>query len=296
MAIYLGDSGYVELRREGLNTRLSSILDADDVNVARRRFSFDFEPEAIITGDQLEIYTEDKSTLELVAGHNHPDGRWFCHVDQAGGVRLYNDFAGALNGEEADALPLVVPSRKIPIFAITRNRLYRCIAQVTDYSMTTSRETVDLTSLGEEFRTSYSSGLISGQGQLNCLWDYETSICADSAGGTDAERPQYLSQLVMRTQQGASFEGRFFLKGAGRQAVSGGNPQGADDAIWWEARCIVTNVAMAFSSSEPVRSTIDFITSGPIHLRTGAIPAHLLQEDRNAILQETGDLLELEDS
>jgi hypothetical protein len=271
-------------------------LDPDDVNVTRKRFSFDFEPEAIITGDQLEIYTEDKSTLELVDGHNHPDGRWFCHVDQAGGVRLYNDFASALNGEEADALPLVVPSRIIPIFAITRNRLYRCIAQVTDYSMTTSRETVDLTSLGEEFRTSFSSGLISGQGQLNCLWDYEASICADSAGGTDAERPQYLSQLVMRTQQGASFEGRFFLKGAGRAAISGGNPQGADDAIWWEARCIVTNVAMAFSSSEPVRSTIDFVTSGPIHLKTGAIPGYLLQENSDAILQESGEALELEDS
>jgi hypothetical protein len=295
MAIYLGDSGYVELRREGLNTRLVSTLDPDDVNVTRKRFSFDFEPEAIITGDQLEIYTQDGSTLELVDGHVYPDGRWYCHVDQAGGVRLYDDFASALNGEEVDALPLVVPSRSIPIYAITRNSLYRCIAQITDYSMTTSRETVDLTSLGEEFRTNFSSGLISGQGQLNCLWDYETSVCNDAAG-PNAERPQYLAQLVMRTQQGASFEGRFFLKGAGRSAITGGNPQGLDDAIWWEARCIITNVAMAFSASEPVRSTVDFVTSGPIHLRTGAVPGYLLQEDSNAILQENGDPLELEDN
>lgn len=295
MAIYLGDSGYVEIRREGLNTRLQSTLDPDDVNVTRKRFSFDFEPEAIITGDQLEIYTQDGSTLELVDGHIYPDGRWFCHVDQAGGVRLYDNFASALNGEESDALPLVVPSRSIPIFAVTRNSLYRCVAQVTDYSMTTSRETVDLTSLGEEFRTNFTSGLISGQGQLNCIWDYEASICNDPAGYV-AERPQYLAQLVMRSQQGASFQGRFFLKGAGRTAISGGNPQAADDAIWWEARCIVTNVAMAFSASEPVRSTIDFVTSGPIHLRTGAIPGYLLQENSDAILQESGELIELEDN
>jgi len=295
MAIYLGDSGYVEIRREGLNTSLQSTLDPDDVNVARRRFSFDFEPEAIITGDQLEIYTEDGSTLELVDGHVYPDGRWFCHVDQAGGVRLYDNFPDALNGEELNALPLVVPSRSIPIIARTRNSFYRCIAQVTDYSMTTARETVDLTSLGEEFRTNFASGLISGQGQLNCVWDYEASICNDPDGYA-TERPQYLAQLVMRAQQGASFEGRFFLKGAGRTAISGGNPQGEDDAIWWEARCIVTNVAMAFSASEPVRSTVDFVTSGPIHLRTGSVPGYLLQEDSAAILQENGDPIGLENN
>jgi hypothetical protein len=295
MAIYLGDSGFVEIKREGLNTRLTSSLDPDDVNVARRRFSFDFEPEAIITGDELEIVTQDGSTLELVAGHAFPDGRWYCNVDPAGGVRLYSNFSAALNGEEADALPLVVPSRNIPIFAETRNSLYRCIAQVTDYSMTTSRETVDLTSLGEEFRTSFTSGLISGQGQLNCLWDYEPSICGDT-GGPTSERPQYLSQLVMRTQQGASFLGRFFLKGPGRRALSGGNAEGANDALWWEARCIVTNVALAFSSAEPVRSTIDFVTTGPVHLRSGEIPAYLLLEDSSSLLQESGERIELEDS
>jgi len=294
MAIYLGDSGYVELKREGLNTRLTSTLDPDDVNVARRRFSFDFDPEAIITGDELEIVTQDGSILELVAGHAFPDGRWYCNVDPAGGVRLYSGFAAALNGEEADALPLVVPSRSIPIFAVTRNSLYRCIAQVTDYSMTTSRETVDLTSLGEEFRTSFTSGLISGQGQLNCLWDYEASICGDE-GGPTAERPQYLSQLVMRTQQGASFQGRFFIKGPGRTAISGGNADGANDALWWEARCIVTNVALAFSATEPVRSSIDFVTTGPVHLRSGEIPSYLLKEDSGSLLQESGERIQLED-
>jgi hypothetical protein len=295
MAIYLGDSGYVELKREGLNTKLVSTLDPDDVNVARKRFSFDFEVDSIITGDQLEIYTEDGSTLELVDGHVYPDGRWYCNVDQAGGVRLYNDFASALNGEEADALPLVVPSRSIPIYAVTRNSLYRCIAQVSDYSMTTARETVDLTSLGEEFRTNFSSGLISGQGQLNCLWDYEASTCNNTEGDTGAERSHYLAQLVMRTQQGASFDGRFFLKAPGRAAIDGGNSYGIDDAIWWEAKCVITNVAMAFSASEPVRSTVDFVTSGPIRLRTGAVPRYLLQEDSSAVLLETGDYhLELE--
>lgn len=293
MAIYLGDSGYVEIRREGLNSSLGSILDPGDVNVQRRRFSFDFDAGALVTGDRLQIRTTDGSTLELVDGHVYPDGTWYVNVDQAGGIRLYTTFAAAINGDESAALPLVVPSRNIPIVAVARDVSYRCLAQIQDYQLTTARETIDLTSLGDEFRTSYANGLISGQGVLNCLWDYEASVCSEDDAFRQ-ERPHYLAQLVIRTQQGASFLGRFLLKGDGRSATRGSNTGAIKDELWWEARCIITNVAFTFNPMQPISSSVEFVTTGQVRLRMGSLPGYLLQESGSYLLQESGELLELE--
>lgn len=291
MAIYLGDSGFIEIRRRGLNTQLGSQLDPDDVNVAAKRFSFDFDPQALITGDQIEIATEDGSNLELVAGHAFPDGRWYIHVDPAGGIRLFDDFNDAINGDKARALDLVAPSRRIPIAARTQNRSYRCVGQVQSYSVTTRRDTVDITSLGEEFRTQYASGLISGQGNLSCIWDYEPAMC--DGVEEDAERAHYFMQLLLRTEQGAAFEARLIMKRKGAQPVRG-NLAGRDEAVWLEALCIVTGVAMDFSSPEIITSQIEFVTTGPAKIKVGSIPAYLLQQNSDYLLQESGDRLELE--
>jgi hypothetical protein len=291
MAIYLGDSGYIELKREGLNTSLQSLLNPDDVEPSRRRFSFDFDVNALITGDQIEILATDGGDLELVLGHNYPDGIWYCSVDAVGGVRLYLRYEDAINGEESQALELVKPTRDIPILVRTQNRQYRCLAQVTSYQLTTSRDQVDLTSLGEEFRTGYTSGLISGQGSIACNWDYQSSICD---GFEEAEFGHYLAQLVLRTQQGAGFLGRFVIKGANSTAISGGGSSRQGEALWWEARCIITNVAMTFAPSEIVRSQVEFVTTGPVDLKFGTIPGYLLQESDDLILQEDGDGILLE--
>jgi hypothetical protein len=293
MAVYLGDSGYIELEREGLNTSLSSILDPGDVNVAQRRFSFDFDSGALITGDEIDIATTDGSTLELVDGHVFPDGRWFCHIDQAGGIRLYNNFADSINGERDQALPLVLPTRDIPIVVRTRNNEYRCIAQVSSYQMTTSRDSVDITSLGDEFRAGYANGLISGQGSLSCFWDYTASVC-EGRDPDSVEMPHYLAQLVLRTQQGCGFLGRFFLKGEGRTAINRTNQSSTDDTLWWDARCLVTNVATNFSADDIVTSTVEFVTTGPVRLKLGRLPSYLLQENSDSVLLESGAKLELE--
>ena len=276
MSIYLGDSGAIELERDSLNIPLHSLLDPDDVNVARRRFSFDFPTSSLITGDKLEIATLDGSTLELVDGHVYPDGHWFIHVDPAGGVRLYDDFADALTGGFDNALPLIAPSAPQAITAKTSDSEFRCIGQVREYSFTSSRETLDLTGLGEEFRRSYADGLITGQGTLTCFWDYKHELC----GGLDidSEVPNYLAQLVIRTQLGSDFVGRFYLK---RPEL---NSEGK--YLWYEARCIITNCSLQFAVGQPVFSTVEFVATEQFTLRMGTPPSYLLQEDGNKILQE----------
>lgn len=286
MSIYLGDGGFVELQRESLDVRLTSRLDPDDVNADRRRFSFDFEAGVLITGDRLAIGTIDGSTLELVAGHVYPDGLWYIHVDEAGGIRLYDNFADSLSGNYASALDLVVPTAAQDIYAELDDVNFRCIAKVQEYSISTTRETMDLTELGVEFRRQYANGLISGQGTLSCFWEYQHRLCDDSAPGR-SEVPHYLARLILRTQIGGSFVGRFFLH-------SPDGIQNQRDYLWYEAKCIITNCAMAVSPTQPVTTQIEFVTTGQFRLNAGQPPAYLLQESGDLILQEGGSGILLE--
>jgi hypothetical protein len=282
MGIYLGNQGFIQLRRSSLNTPLSSVLSPDDVNVARKRFSFDFDPSALVTGDQMEIRTEDGRNLELIAGHAAPDWLGFIHVDDAGGVRLYSTFADAINGDLGPAAALTAPSSPRTIEVRTISRAFIPLARVTEYQFTTSREAVDLTSLGDQHRRQFASGLISGQGTLSCLWEFERQLCDDECGPS-VELPHYFAQLVLRTQLGSNFEGKFFIY------------SGSDESVWWDCPiCVVTNVAFTFSPTQPIRTTVEFVTSGPVALKMGIPPAFLLKEDSDFLLQESGERLLLE--
>lgn len=291
--VYLGDSGHVELRRTNENVPLSGQVLPDDVNSAKRRFSFDFDPSALISGDRIEI-RRTNGNLELVVGHPYPDGEWYCHVDDAGGIRLYTTYRAAINGEWANALALMDPRGPQTVQVRVVNRRYRYVAGIREWNLTTNREAADLTVLGEEHRRLYTNGLMSGQGSLRCLWNYEQLICDE--GVTDMELPHYLAQLVLRAQLGAEFLGLFYIKSRGAIPTKGQlNQGGENDLIWWEAECTITNVGMSFSPSAPIETTIDFITTGPVHLRMGMPPGYLLQESGDYLLQEDGSRLMLEE-
>lgn len=283
-SIYLGNTGAVELQRSSVNTPLTSALDPTDVNLSANRFSFDFDESALITGDYVTIRSTDGSNLELIAGHAFPDWAGYIHIDDAGGIRLFPSFDLAIAGDRSNSIPLQVPTTTQQIEVRSEGRRFRYLAKITDYSITTSREAVDLTSLGEEHRRHYASGLISGQGSLSCFWDFRYEMC-DDLNCPGSELSHYLAQLILRVKQGASFYGRFFLLSS------------APDFVWYDAPlCIVTNVAIAVNAQSVIKAQIDFVTSGPINLRTGQPPGYLLLEDSDFLLQEDGSKLELEDN
>ena len=144
--------------------------------------------------------------------------------------------------------------------------------------MTTSREQVDLTNLGDEFRNQYEAGLISGQGTMSCIWEHSYGTGdRKNEYGSDPEFPFYLAQLIIRLQQGADFEGRFYIYKDTNASVN---------TVWYQAKCVVTNVAVSVSASQEITTRIEFITNDVITLNTGATPGYLLQEDENKILQE----------
>jgi len=286
MSVYFGQSGQIALKRDTLSSGIQTTLDPFDVNTGSKRFSLDHSTGSLITGDEVEIKTADGSTLELVDGHSYPDGKWFINIDPVGGIRLFSTFAAAIEGLQANALTLVAPSASKDVVLTTKNDNFRHLAKVRDFEMTTSREQIDLTNLGDEFRNQYEAGLISGQGSMNCIWEhtYESEDRANNYG-TDPEFPFYLAQLVVRTQQGSDFDGVFYIYRDNNNAKNN---------VYYEANCIITNVAVTVSASEIIETRIEFITNGAIALKIGDTPGVLLQEDTDRILQENDSRIMLE--
>ena len=286
MSVYFGQSGQIALKRDALNSAIRTKLDPYDVNTSSKRFSIDHSTGSLITGDEVEIKTADGSTLELVDGHSYPDGKWFINIDPVGGIRLFSTFAAAIEGLQANAITLVAPSASKDVVLTTKNDNFRHLAKVRDFEMTTSREQIDLTNLGDEFRNQYEAGLISGQGSMNCIWEhsYESGDRANNYG-TDPEFPFYLAQLVVRTQQGSDFDGVFYIYRDNNNAKNN---------VYYEANCIITNVAVTVSASEIIETRIEFITNGAIALKIGDTPGVLLQEDTDRILQENDSRIMLE--
>ena len=278
MGVYFGQSGEIALKRDALQSALQTKLDPSDVNTSTKRFSVDHSSGSLLSGDQVEIETVDKSNLELVNGHNFPDGRWFINVDPMGGIRLYDTFPKAIEGLQANALTLVAPSSTKDILIRTRNERYRHVASVRDFEMTTSREQVDLTNLGDEFRNQYEAGLISGQGTMSCIWEhsYDTGDRKNEYGA-ESEFPFYLAQLIVRTQQGSDFDGLFYIYR---------DPNKTSNTVYYEANCIITNVAVSVNAAEVIETRIEFVTNGPIGLKTGDTAGYLLQESSDKVLQE----------
>ena len=310
MTVFTGECGYVELRRTngterpGVNTQYVG----SDVSLDMRRFSVDGNGPNVgnflITGDRVRIklsdpmYKSDVQFLDnawLVKDHTDSDGKYYTdwtghvHIDSMGGIRLFTSYAEALEGKVDNALELEFnkPPQSERFTGVGTlvlieqiNVSYRCLSQVQQFDFTTERETVDCTRLGDAFRKQYDAGLITGQGTLNCIWNYKHERCIDNP---TAEFSHYLSQLCIRIHTGAMFTGRFVLHSQ------------ADQSVFYEAACVVTNASIEVAPSQLIESSIQFVTTDVIQLRVGQVPGAVLQEDLDLVLEEDDSPLYLDE-
>jgi hypothetical protein len=281
MSTYLGAYGRVALRRKSVEGEKQSTVNPSDVNPSGRRFSFDFSPGFLISGDQLEISSTNGAILSFVGtdgwsnGTKQSSGKWYVFVDDIGGIRLYDNFADSLDGELNTAITLSSIATTIPIRVAVENSTFRLVGAVSSYEINTNREAVDVTALSEEFRTQY-SGLISGSGTITCQWDYYNAAL---------EMGNYFLQLILRTEVGSEFDAELYVKTEGYSPTY--QQTELNDKIYYSISAVITNAAIAFQPGNIVDVKADFITTGPIRLRTGVGTLSYL-------LQESGDRLELE--
>ena len=273
MSVYLGTHGKVELQREFNGGSLFSTINTGDVNVTKKRFSFDFDHGQLLTGDQIEITSTDGSALDFIDSYTDSSVKKFIYVDEIDGIRLYDSFAHAVNGGSSNATTLAAPGNAIPIEVTVENAIPRLMAQVNSFEVNTERETVDTTALSDEFRTRVNT-LISGSGRLSAFWEY--------TGDTANELPHYMLELALRTRVGSNFKGRFYIK------TTGHNPSGvaarANDELWYQVNGIITAAAVQFAPDNTVQITADFVTTGTIEIRMNLeVPDDLVQEDGSVI-------------
>jgi len=292
MAIYLGTAGLIQLTRTSIADGLTAIVNPSDVNTTKSRFSFEFPVGALLTGDYVKFKTTDGTNLDFVAaagwsgGVRYADGNWFVNVDDLGSIRLYNTFDNAVAGEATGLIALSSIARNIPIAASVLNKIPRVVGNLERYEISTDRETVDTSSLGDEFRNNYGT-MITGSGQMSCIFDYrysQTSAYPGAAGYV--ELASYMHALILRQQFGAEFQAKLFL-------ISNGKGQGAgasNDEVWFEIDGIITQASVAFDPGQIVSSVFNFICTGEIRLRVITDPpSYLLQQDGAKLKLEDGN-------
>ena len=281
MTVYLGNAGNVELIRDSGDVIAGTIAPAN-VNVSKGMFSFDFSFGAFVTGDFVEF--SSASTLSFVSGYAYTKGNWFVSVDQLGGLRLYPTYADAIAGTSNNRVALAAPGADIAVSCRILNAVPRILANIIQFELSTDREAVDTSSLGDEFRNQYST-LITGSGSIDCQFDYAT------AGET--EIAVYLHNLLLRQQFGSDFKANLYILTEGQaQGVNASN-----DSVWYEIQGVMTNAAIRCTAGDIIESRFTFVTTGEIKLRVQTTTwADLLlnaANDRLVLSTADGDVLEL---
>ena len=278
MSIYLGTYGEIELQREFGDSELQSTINPSDVNATGKRFSFDFEHGQLISGDQIEITSTDGTALDFIDSYTKASVKKFIHVDELDGIRLYDTFANAVNGGTANATALAAPANDVPVKVKVQNADYKVLAQVNGFELNTERDTVDTTTLSDEFRSRIGT-LMSGSGQMSAFWEY--------TGNTQKELPNYLVELSLRTRVGSQFKARFYIKRTTHNP--GGVAANNDDEIFYQFTGVLTGCAVQFAPNNTVQVQADFITTGSIQLRMDLeVESKMLQENEDEILLEQG--------
>nr|BAR24200.1 phage major tail protein 2 [uncultured Mediterranean phage uvMED] len=278
MSVYLGTYGQVELQRQFDGVDLGSTINPSDVNATKKRFSFDFEHGQLLSGDQVEITSTDGTALDFIDSYTKTSVKKFIHVDELDGIRLYDSFAHAVNGGTTNATALATPANDLPVKVKVENAEYKVLAQVNGFELNTERETVDTTTLSDEFRNRIST-LMSGSGRMSAFWEY--------TGDTANELPNYLVELSLRTRVGSQFKARFYIKRTTHNP--GGVAANDNDEVFYEFTGVLTGCAVQFAPDNTVQVQADFITTGTIQLRMDLeVPNKLLQEDTDEILLEQG--------
>lgn len=281
MAVFLGNTGHIRLRR-GSNVNYGSFTDSikpDDVTTALNRLSFDAALDNLLTGDRLVISTDDTRGLVCFdptawgTGVVENNISAYINVNAAGGLRFFPRFEDAVNNNRAAELPVYAfTGNPINIDYTIRDTRFNILGNVTGYSLNTDREAIDVTSLSDKFRQQYSAGIISGNGSIDCLFDYTTTGVK--------ETPLLMLQLIQRVDVGSQIDIALYL-----------TDKSFDDSltsVYYETSAVITRAGVNVAAGDVIECTIDFVTNGEIRLLIGEPAAYILKED--------DDLIELEQS
>jgi len=281
MTVYLGNAGNIELIRDSDDV-IAGTINIASVDVNKDMFSFDFSFGAFVTGDFVEF--SSASTLSFVSGYAYARGNWFVSVDQLGGLTLYPTYSDAVADTSNNRVALAAPGAAIAVSCKILNSVPRVLGQIVKFELSTDREAVDTTGLGDEFRNQYST-LITGSGSIECIFDYAV------AGETEVA--VYLHNLLLRQQFGSDFKANLYILTEGQ----GKGINAVNDSIWYEISGVMTQAAIGCTAGDIISSTFTFVTTGEIKLRVQTVTWGDLvlnsAGDRMTLSSADADILEI---
>ena len=285
MAVFLGNHGNVRLRR-GIDAPYGILEDRikpDDVNTSLNRLSFDSAVDNLITGDRIDISTDDARGLVCFdasawsSATVEPTISAYVHVNAVGGLRFFYQFENAVNNNRAAEISLAAfAGAALAINVRVRDVAFNVLGNVTSYTLNTSRETIDTTSLSDKFQKQYSAGNISGSGSIDCLFDYTSTGIK--------ETPLLMLQLIHRVDIGSEFDLALYL-------VDKELSQSLTN-VFYEMQAMVTQTGVTVNADGAITCTIDFVTTGEIRLLVGEPAGYVLKEDDDRIeIEQSLDFL-----
>ena len=300
MTVFVGHYGEIELRRIGSSNTLDLNISTSDLSPGRKRFTLgtgqgqDIPFGTITTGDRIKISTSDARGLPFRFYKNavyvdDPGAgvlplEFYANVDTMGAIRMYRTFADAIAnpGVRYLAIPLEKASSS-PSWKTRVNLLpgsYNTLGQVEGFQISTDRETVDTTALGNKYKD-FSSSAISGSGSVDCLFSFKNVL--------GQEIPLALSQLIQKIEIGSKFAGKFYILKPGLPQPLG---YAENEGVYYEVNGILTKSALTLRADQLVECSFDFITSGEFKLKAGEAPTELTTEN-NVSMSEEATLDEL---
>ena len=297
MTVFVGHYGEIELRRIGSSNTLDLNISTSDLSPGRKRFTLgpgqgqDIPFGTITTGDRIKISTSDARGLPFRFYKNAANTvyiddpgagvlplEFYANVDTMGAIRMYRNFADAI--ANPNARYLAVPLEKASSSPSWKTRVnllpgsYNTLGQVEGFQISTDRETVDTTALGNKYKD-FSSSAISGSGSVDCLFSFKNVL--------GQEIPLALSQLIQKIEIGSKFAGKFYILKPGLPQPPGYT---ANEGVYYEVNGILTRSALTLRADELVECSFDFITSGEFKLRAGDAPIELATENNVSIGEE----------
>ena len=285
MAVFLGNHGNVRLRRciDAPCGILEDRIKPDDVNTSLNRLSFDSAVDNLLTGDRIDISTADARGLVCFAASAwssatvEPTISAYVHVNAVGGLRFFYQFENAVNNNRAAEISLAAfAGAALEISVRVRDVAFNVLGNVTSYTLNTSRETIDTTSLSDKFQKQYSAGSISGSGSIDCFFDYTSTGIK--------ETPLLMLQLIHRVDIGSEFDLALYLVDKElNQSLTN---------VFYEMQAMVTQTGVTVNADGAITCTIDFVTTGEIRLLVGEPAGYVLKEDDDRIeIEQSLDFL-----
>jgi len=326
MTFFVGHTGAIKLQRGGENT-FTTTVSPSDVNTALNRFSFEGSDDNLITGDLLEISTEDPRGLLFM-----PATFWSIpgpDVDGYSAAVFSSGSTVAISGylddditTSSDLPPEGYDEFRLSDYIIADNiRAYANVNRVggirlfEDFGDAVNNERANEYALAEFYGEPIAITVGVRDTRYNTLgsvtsFEINTDRAAmETTSLSDRFKQQYSAGLLSGN---GSIECLFSYETVADQDVPlfllqvinrldvgssfkallalSSVEQSATfrEEVYYDIEAVVTRAGVTVTSDALVACSVDFVTTGEFKIRVGIPPEYILKEDNDAIYLEQG--------